>query len=255
MPQTLETRDAKAAVEKELEKLEKIPAWQLTKVRNKKEVIAEARNEDITAYFVSLMDLCHLKNSELEPQCPTYKGRVVLRVVIGQDDSGSYAEISSRMLVIPRTWIRKEVVLYLQWKTTRRMGQNRWIDDDQIQRKRTPSFPSHESIVSRNAKKQRRWKIIDTLLCWWGNDWNCFSHNYFCQAAQYLRSSLRCVWGIRYLSNKNQLFEPAKLLIMTPRPSIEIPAQEIYCKSARNEWKRLPQPDRVIKICTDAGFL
>ena len=35
--------DAKAAVEKEWEKLEKILAWQLTKVRNKKEVIDEAR--------------------------------------------------------------------------------------------------------------------------------------------------------------------------------------------------------------------
>ena len=30
------------------------------------------------------------------------------------------------------------------------------------QRKRTPSFPSHESIVPRNAQKQRRWKIINT---------------------------------------------------------------------------------------------
>ena len=94
MPQTLQIPDAKAAVEKELEKLEKIPAWQLTKVRNKKEVIAEARNEDITAYFSSLMDLCHLKNAELEPQFPKYKGRVVLRGVIVQDDSGSYAVFS-----------------------------------------------------------------------------------------------------------------------------------------------------------------
>ena len=37
--------------------------------------------------------------------------------------------------------------------------------DDQIRRKRTPSFPSNESILSRNAQKQRRWKIIYTLLC------------------------------------------------------------------------------------------
>ena len=34
-------------------------------------------------------------------------------------------KISSRTLVIPRTWIRKEVVFYLQRKTTRRMGQSR----------------------------------------------------------------------------------------------------------------------------------
>ena len=39
MPQALKIPDAKAAVDKECEKLEKIPAWQLTKVRNKKEVI------------------------------------------------------------------------------------------------------------------------------------------------------------------------------------------------------------------------
>ena len=33
--------------------------------------------------------------------------------------------ISSRTLVIPRTWIRNKVVFYLQRKTTRRMGQSR----------------------------------------------------------------------------------------------------------------------------------
>ena len=33
--------------------------------------------------------------------------------------------ISSRTLVIPRTWIRHKVVFYLQRKTTRRMGQSR----------------------------------------------------------------------------------------------------------------------------------
>ena len=36
------------------------------------------------------MDLCHLKNSELEPQFQKYKGRVVLRGDIVKDDSGSY---------------------------------------------------------------------------------------------------------------------------------------------------------------------
>ena len=44
----------------------KIPAWQLTKVRNKKEVIQEARNEGRKVQFASLMNLCHLKNAELE---------------------------------------------------------------------------------------------------------------------------------------------------------------------------------------------
>ena len=42
-------------------------------------------------HFVSLMDFCHLKNSELEPTFQKYKGRVVLRGDIVKDDSGSYA--------------------------------------------------------------------------------------------------------------------------------------------------------------------
>ena len=37
------------------------------------------------------MDLCHLKNSELEPQYQKHKGRVVLRGDTVKDDSGSYA--------------------------------------------------------------------------------------------------------------------------------------------------------------------
>ena len=62
----------------------------LTKVRNKKEVIAEARNQGITVHFVSFMDFCHLKNLELEAQFQKYKGRVVLRGDFVKDDSGSY---------------------------------------------------------------------------------------------------------------------------------------------------------------------
>ena len=79
MPHALKIPNAKTAVEKVWEKLEKVPAWQLTKVRNKKEVIGEARTKGRKVHFASLMDLCHLKNSELEPQFQKYKGRVVLR--------------------------------------------------------------------------------------------------------------------------------------------------------------------------------
>ena len=43
--------------------LEIILAWQLTKFRDKKEVIDEARNKGRKVHFASLMDLCHLKNS------------------------------------------------------------------------------------------------------------------------------------------------------------------------------------------------
>ena len=76
--------------------LEKILAWQLTKVRNKKEVIDEARNKGRKVHFALLMDLCHLKNSELEPQYQKYKGRVVLRGDIAKDDSGSCAVLTDQ---------------------------------------------------------------------------------------------------------------------------------------------------------------
>ena len=91
VPQAMKIPAAKAVVDKEWEKLEKIPAWDLTKVRSEKEVIDEARNEWRKVHFASLVGLCHLKNSELEPQFQKYKGRVVLRGDIAKDDSGSYA--------------------------------------------------------------------------------------------------------------------------------------------------------------------
>ena len=72
-------------------KLEKISAWNLTKVRSKKEVIDEARTTGAKVQFASLMDICHLKNAELEAKHQKYKGRVVLRGDIEKDDSGSYA--------------------------------------------------------------------------------------------------------------------------------------------------------------------
>ena len=70
--------------------LEKL-AWNLTKVRSKSEVIDEARKAGATVHFASLMDICHLKNAELEAKHQKYKGRVVLRGDIAKDDSGSYA--------------------------------------------------------------------------------------------------------------------------------------------------------------------
>ena len=61
MPQAMKIPAAKAPVDKEWEKLEKIPAWDLTKIRNKSEVIDEARTSGATVLFSSLMDICHFK--------------------------------------------------------------------------------------------------------------------------------------------------------------------------------------------------
>ena len=53
MPQAMRIPAAKATLEKECEKLEKITAWKLTKVRCKKELIDEARTSDATVHFAS----------------------------------------------------------------------------------------------------------------------------------------------------------------------------------------------------------
>ena len=71
-------------------KLEKILAWNLTKVRSKKEVIDEARMSGATVHFCIAMDICHLKNAELETKHQKYEGRVVLRGDIVNNDSGFF---------------------------------------------------------------------------------------------------------------------------------------------------------------------
>ena len=91
MPRAMKIPEAKAAADREWEKLEKISAWNLTKVKSKKSVIDEGRTSGATVHFASLMDICHLKNAELEAKHQKYKGRVVLRGDIVKDDSGFYA--------------------------------------------------------------------------------------------------------------------------------------------------------------------
>ena len=70
MPQAMKIPAARAAMDKQWEKLEKISAWNLTKVRSKKEVIDEARTKGAKVHFASLIDICHLKNAELETKAP-----------------------------------------------------------------------------------------------------------------------------------------------------------------------------------------
>ena len=64
--QAMKIPAAKGAVDKEWEKLEKISAWNLTKVKSKKQVIDEAKASGAAVHFASLMDICLLKNAELE---------------------------------------------------------------------------------------------------------------------------------------------------------------------------------------------
>ena len=78
MPQVTKIPDAKAAVGKGMEKARDDPSVEFGKVKSKTEVILEAQR-DKQKVHASLMDICHLKNAELEPTFQKYKGRVVLR--------------------------------------------------------------------------------------------------------------------------------------------------------------------------------
>ena len=93
------------------------------------------------------------------------------------------------------------------------MVQSRWIVDDKIWRKRTPNYPCHESTLPRNAQEQRRWKIIDTLLCRWGYDWKCFSHNNFCLSALPTEQSQKCVKNMNpfMIERGNTLWEDSRV--------------------------------------------
>ena len=82
MPQAMRIPAAKAAVDKEWEKLEKFLARDLTKVRSKKEVIDEAKTTGAKVHFASLMDICHLKNAELETKHQNTKVELYSEVIL-----------------------------------------------------------------------------------------------------------------------------------------------------------------------------
>ena len=70
MPQALKIPAAKAAVDKEWEKLEKISAWNLRKVKSKKDVIDEARTSVATVHFASLMDILSSEKCSIGDKAP-----------------------------------------------------------------------------------------------------------------------------------------------------------------------------------------
>ena len=78
--QAMKILDAKAAVDKEWEKLKKLQAWQMTKVKSKSDVILEAQKEQITVHFATLMDI--FKNAESEPKYQKYKGGLCSAVTL-----------------------------------------------------------------------------------------------------------------------------------------------------------------------------
>ena len=63
-------------------------------MNSKTEVILKAQRGKNKVHFATLMDICHLKNAELQPKLQKYEERVVLRGDIVKDDSGAYAVVT-----------------------------------------------------------------------------------------------------------------------------------------------------------------
>ena len=98
MPQAMKILDAKAASDKEWDKLKKLPAWREYRVKSKKKFSEQAKNKERRFILLRLfMDVCNLRNSELENKFQKYKGRVLLREDVEKDDSGSPGSSVSHM--------------------------------------------------------------------------------------------------------------------------------------------------------------
>ena len=98
MLQAMKIQDAEAAVGKEWEKLEKLPAWQMTKVKSKKEVIQEAQRRQkesplcCTDGHLSSQE-CGVRKEISEIQRPAG----VLRGDTVKDDRGSHAVFTEQV--------------------------------------------------------------------------------------------------------------------------------------------------------------
>ena len=94
------TPEAKAALDKEWEKLMKKVCWVEDKAREFDEVASEAKRTGEAAHFGRIFEICSLKGSELKPGNPNrkYKGRTVFQgnnVVDENADHALFAELGS----------------------------------------------------------------------------------------------------------------------------------------------------------------
>ena len=83
--------DAKASADKECEKARSVASMASDESEEPKKFIGGAQKEGRTVHFATLLDLCHLKHSDLEQKIQKYKRRVVLRGGVVVVDSGSCA--------------------------------------------------------------------------------------------------------------------------------------------------------------------
>ena len=124
--------------------------------------------------------------SRLSVQPEKFTGRIILmsmcnHISWGSEDNEQEYESNANLISIfsrrfsPGRWSFLGPVSEKKWcSTDDSRPQGEWDRVAELMIKfgesGHPSFPCHESIVLRNAQKQRRWKIINTLLRRWEND-------------------------------------------------------------------------------------
>ena len=114
------------------------------------------------------------------------------------------------------------------------------------------------SPLSRNAEKQRRWKIIHTIETVFRTIISFNQLSIYRAVSDLCEEYIICQTSTGRLIEAEQsdpFFAPADLLIMKPTPSTEVPAQENLWQKHKERVERLSQKDQLIKICIDAGFL
>ena len=108
-------------------KLETIPAWDVRKVKSKKEVVKEAQKNNNKFHFTSLMDFWRTRSWSHKSR--SYKGRVVLRGDIVKDDSGAYAAFTEQGSSASQItdWKFKNQNVRMYWYVYHNTnGPNRW---------------------------------------------------------------------------------------------------------------------------------
>ena len=145
------------------------------------------------------------------------------------------------------------------------MGQNGRKDDGDTRRKRTPSLPSHESIVQRSAQEQRRWKIIDPLWC----------------RQDTITTVFRTITSVNQLSlygavaemceeyesfhdrtvkpamggQSSSSFVPSVIKTNVPLNNDDHAYKDFLLQRYGERVEKLSRQDRLSKFCMDAGFL
>ena len=155
-------------------------------------------------------------------------------------------KIFTRKMVIPRTWIRTD-------------------DDKKFGESGHPVFRA-TSPLSRGTPNSRGGGKLSTHFCADGETIKTIfrtmiSVNQFsiygavsdlCE--EYKACHVRTERPVLQVQS-DPLFVPTSSLMKTPTPSTDDPAQEDLLQKNQERVERLSQQNRVIKICTDAGFL